>query len=287
MTPEWQAAVERGAIAELDGLVARGADLDARDAHGQTALMLGAMAGDARLVEWLATRGADLDHTAKFGLSALMLAVIRGHAEVVRVLVGAGAAVELQGTGAPGFAGRTAHDLAAARGDAASLALLPLLAPLTRETPPDPAPRFLSPATWNEAGALVDFTPRIPGDTRGRLLRGLRVHVRDHRRRDLPRHLRTLEAHYDGVAVSQARPGASTARRRALEVRYGQAPYPVVVRGHAGQAYPLGPEVPPDDIDGRNGAVVTWADGPMFYFVMSTQLEVDDVVLVAASLYAG
>ena len=48
-----------------------------------------------------------------------MLAVIRGHAEVVRVLVGAGAAVELQGTGAPGFAGRTAHDLAAARGDAA------------------------------------------------------------------------------------------------------------------------------------------------------------------------
>ena len=284
MTPEWQEAVQRGAVAELDALLSRGADVDARDRHGQTAVMLAAMSGDARLVEWLAAHGADLDHTAKFGLSAVMLAVIRGHAAVIRVLVAAGADLELKGTGAPGFAGKRAHDLAVDRGDAEASALL---APPTLAAAPDPQPRFLAPETWDQARTLVAFEPRIAADTRGRALRGLRVHVRDHRRRDLPRHLRTLEAHYDGVAVCQSRPGASSARRRALEVRYGEGATAIRIAGHEGRAYPLGPEVPPDDVDGRSAAVVTWADGAMFYFVMSTQLPVDEVTIVAASLYAA
>jgi hypothetical protein len=282
MTSEWQEAVSRGALAELAVLLSRGADVDARDRHGQTAVMLAAMDGNARVVEFLAMHGADLDHTAKFGLSALMLAVLRGHAEVVRVLVAAGADVDLKGSGAPGFTGKRAHDLAVERGDGAVAALL---APLTRETPPDPLPRFLAPATWEEAAALLTFVPRQPADTRGRVLRGLRVHVRDHRRRDLPRHLRTFEAHFDGVAVCQSQPGALAARRRALEVRYGPDATPIRIRGREGRAFPLGPEVPPDDIDGRSAAVVTWHDGPMFHFVASTQLAVDEVALVAASLY--
>jgi hypothetical protein len=283
MTPEWQEAVRRGAVAELDALLSRGADIDARDRHGQTAVMMAAMDGNARVVEFLATHGADLDHTAKFGLSATMLAVVRGHAEVVRVLVGAGAHLELKGTGAPGFAGKTAHELAIERGDPAVIALL---APLSAGDRPDPLPTFLTLATWAAAQTLVVFEPRLPADTRGRPLRGLRVHVRDHRRRDLPPHLRTLEAHYDGVAVCQSRPGAAGARRRALEVSYGRDPAVVRVAGHEGRAYPLGPEVPPDDIDGRSAAVVTWHDGAMFYFVMSTQMAVDEVAIVAASLYA-
>jgi hypothetical protein len=284
MTPEWQKAVRRGAVAELDALLSRGADIDARDRHGQTAVMLAAVEGNARVVEWLAMHGADLDHTAKFGLSALMLAVVRGHAEVVRVLVAAGASVELKGTGAPGFAGQSAYDLAMARGDDGSAALLQ---PLNQATPPDPLPRFLAPATWEEAAALMTFSPRRPADTRGRALRGLRVHVRDHRRRDLPTHLRTFEAHYDGVAVCQSRPGALGARRRALEVRYGQRGTEIRLAGHEGRAYPLGPEVPADDIDGRSAAVVAWHDGPMFHFVASTQLPLEELTIVAASLYAA
>jgi hypothetical protein len=282
MTPEWQEAVRRGAVAELAALLSRGADIDARDRHGQTAVMLAAAAGDARVVEFLALHGADLDHTAKYGLSAVMLAALRGHADVVRVLIGAGADLELKGTGAPGFAGKRAHDLAAGRGDADVAALL---APITVETPPDPMPRFLAPTTWEEATALLDFVPRRPADTRGFTLHGLRVHVRDHRRRDLPRHLRTFEAHYKGVAVCQSRPGASAARRRAMVVRYGPDVMPIRIRGHEGRAFPLGPDVPPDDIDGRSAAVVTWHDGPMFHFVMSTQLQVDELTLVAASVY--
>jgi ankyrin repeat protein len=124
MTPEWQEAVRRGAVAELDALLSRGADVDARDRHGQTAVMLAAIDGNARVVEFLALRGANLDHTAKFGLSATMLAVVRGHGDVVRVLVGAGADLELKGTGAPGFAGKTAFTLAVERADPALIALL-------------------------------------------------------------------------------------------------------------------------------------------------------------------
>jgi hypothetical protein len=57
-----------------------------------------------------------IDVTAKYGLSALMLAVLNGHADVARELARAGADLSLLGSGAPGFAGRTARDLAAARG---------------------------------------------------------------------------------------------------------------------------------------------------------------------------
>ena len=202
-----------------------------------------------------------------------MLAVTRGHGEVVRVLIGAGAAVELQGTGAPGFAGRTAHDLAAARGDAGTLALLPLLAPL-------------SPRDAAQSGAAVP----VAGDL-GRGRRAGRLHAADSRRHPRPPAARLAGARPRSppprICPSPPDPRGALRRRRGVAGAAGrlhvQAPraggalwpgaVPIVVRGHAGQAYPLGPEVPPDDIDGRSASVVTWADGPMFYFVMSTQLE--------------
>jgi uncharacterized protein len=114
---EWKDAVRRGSIHELQRLVAAGVELDSRDEHGQTALMLAAVEGNAEVVEWLVERGAALDHTAKYGLSALMLAVVNGHIDVVRALVRAGANLGLRGTGAPGFASKTALDLAIARAD--------------------------------------------------------------------------------------------------------------------------------------------------------------------------
>jgi hypothetical protein len=65
----------------------------------------------------LVAAGADLDVTAKYRLTALMLAVVAGHAAVARTLARAGTDRSVLGTGAPGFAGKSAHDLAAARGD--------------------------------------------------------------------------------------------------------------------------------------------------------------------------
>jgi ankyrin repeat protein len=112
MTREWVDAIHRGSIEDLETLIDGGADIDARDGHGQTALMLAAAEGRGDVVRWLIERGAALNHTAKFGLSALMLAVIRGHTDVVRRLADAGASISLRGTGAPGFSGKTAMDLA-------------------------------------------------------------------------------------------------------------------------------------------------------------------------------
>ena len=117
MSPEWEDAVRHGRIEKLQRLFAAGSDIDARDRHGQTALMRAAGDGHGEMVEWLLQRGAARNHTAKYGLSALMLAVIRGHVDVVRKLTNAGVDLDLKGTGAPGFASRTALDLAAARGD--------------------------------------------------------------------------------------------------------------------------------------------------------------------------
>ena len=72
-------------------------------------------AGHREVVEALIARRANLNATAKYALSALMLAIVSGHAEVGQLLADAGTDLSLRGTGAPGFAGKTAHDLAVAR----------------------------------------------------------------------------------------------------------------------------------------------------------------------------
>jgi len=86
--------------------------------------MIAAQRGESGVVRLLLEKGAALDHTAKYGLSALMLAVIAGHADIVRALVEAGADPSLRGAGAPGFAGKTALELATARGQADMVAIL-------------------------------------------------------------------------------------------------------------------------------------------------------------------
>jgi hypothetical protein len=103
------------AVAVRQGLDA-GAPIDGRDRYGQTMLMLAAHAGHEAIVSDLVARGADLDVTAKYGLSALMLAIVAGRQDVARILVAAGADTTLRGTGAAGFAGKTAADLARLRG---------------------------------------------------------------------------------------------------------------------------------------------------------------------------
>ncbi len=124
MTADWEQAARRGDLDTLRQLLAGGADIDARDAHGQTALMVAARHNHPAAVALLAGHGADLDHTAKFHLTALMIAVINGHVAIVRTLVSAGADRSVRGSGAPGFHGKTALDLAIAAGQAEVIALL-------------------------------------------------------------------------------------------------------------------------------------------------------------------
>jgi ankyrin repeat protein len=112
MMKEWDTAVREGDAKLLETLIAGGADINAKDAHGQTALMRASHKGRVNLVRLLTNHGADLNATAKYNLSALMLAVIGGHEEIVRILTEAGAELSIRGSGAPGFANKTALELA-------------------------------------------------------------------------------------------------------------------------------------------------------------------------------
>jgi ankyrin repeat protein len=105
-----------GDLPTLVDAIERGASIDARDRYGQTPIMLAAHHGCAMIVNELIARRANLDVTGKFGLSALMLAVIAGHVDIARALLAAGADTSLRATGRNAFAGRSARDLAEARG---------------------------------------------------------------------------------------------------------------------------------------------------------------------------
>lgn len=284
MTLQWKSAVHRGSVDELERLLTAGADIDARDDHGQTALMLAAAKGHDHVVEWLVERGATLDITSKYGLSALMLAVVNGRVGSVRTLTAAGADLHLRGTGAPGFAGKTALDLALARDDREMAEILRSRAEESASAT-SRNPHFESAPSWEAARTLIAFQPLDPSETAGLQLQSLRIHVRDHRHRQLRIEDRTLEAHYGGFVLSQSLKGASEARRLALEVPYGLDAREARVLGREARVYELGPEVPPDDIDGRSPAVVTWYDGDIFYLIASGEMQSEVLLRIATSLY--
>lgn len=116
MDRAWEDAIRRGGVGWIQELLAAGADVNAKDRYGQTGIMLAAREGRLDVVELLIAHHADLNVTAKYNLSALMLAVINGHVDVACALVRSGADLSLRGSGAPGFAGKTAYDLAVAQG---------------------------------------------------------------------------------------------------------------------------------------------------------------------------
>jgi len=114
MDGSWERAIKSCDIESVRRLLRAGVDVNARDKYGQTALMLAAHQGHSLIVEELVNAGANLNATAKYNLTALMLAVVAGHVSVARFLAQAGTDLKIKGSGAPGFAGKTAYDLAVA-----------------------------------------------------------------------------------------------------------------------------------------------------------------------------
>lgn len=112
MKSEWRRAAVDGDVDLIERRLDEGQAVDALDSYGQTALMLAATYGRKPVVDLLLAHDADPDLTAKYGLSALMLAIVNRHTDVAAALVAAGADTTLRGTGAPGFAGKMAGDLA-------------------------------------------------------------------------------------------------------------------------------------------------------------------------------
>lgn len=148
-------------------------------------------------------------------------------------------------------------------------------------------PHFESAESWAAARGLLAFRPVEPCDTGGLAAVSFRVHVRDHKLRELALEERTLEVSFGAFVLSQSRPGAGEARRLALEVSYGQRARELLIAGHSARVYELGPEPLPDDIDGRMPSVVTWHDAEMFYLIASGEVAAERLVQIAQSMYSS
>jgi hypothetical protein len=97
-------------------------------------------------------------------------------------------------------------------------------------------PHFETAPSWQAAQALLTLRAAEPMHTAGHRLQSLRVHVRGHKKRELPVGDRTLEAHYGSFVLSEPRKGVEEARRLALDMRHGLAARETQIAGRAAQA---------------------------------------------------
>lgn len=84
-------ALNAGAGNAATVLLQAGADPDAPIEHGMTPLMYAVAANNQKLTNFLLTAGADVNHRADEGLTPLMLAAKNSDPEMVRLLLQAGA----------------------------------------------------------------------------------------------------------------------------------------------------------------------------------------------------
>jgi ankyrin repeat protein len=90
-------AAKRGDLEVVTGLLEQGADPDAKDGDGVTALMHASESGHPAVVGILLQQGADPDlRESGYGMTALMVSSAEGHTEAVRLLVEAEADVNLK-----------------------------------------------------------------------------------------------------------------------------------------------------------------------------------------------
>ncbi len=95
LTTDLHGAAERGDLAEVQRIIAHGANLNARDSMGRTPLHEAAKGGYQEVVDVLVRCGARIDCEDRDGLTPAMLAMRWGHPVVVTSLVQAGATVNL------------------------------------------------------------------------------------------------------------------------------------------------------------------------------------------------
>jgi ankyrin repeat protein len=105
-------AAAAGQVDTVRLLIDNGADLNAKNDDGSTALMVAALKGHLEIVRTLLAAGADVSVQDLDQDSALKLAVENGHAELVKILLEQGAYYQLKN-------GRTPLMGAAERGDLA------------------------------------------------------------------------------------------------------------------------------------------------------------------------
>ncbi len=82
---------------KVKNLLSNGAEVNAKDKNGVTALLLASQNGHREVVEILLAKGAEVNaKEKKYGFTPLMLAAQNGHRGVVEVLLGKGAEVNVR-----------------------------------------------------------------------------------------------------------------------------------------------------------------------------------------------
>ena len=84
-------AAYKGDSEESSQLIAEGAEIDAKNEYGNTALMIAAIEGHLEIVKALLAGGADVNARTTGGVTALFAAESGGHTAVVEILKRAGA----------------------------------------------------------------------------------------------------------------------------------------------------------------------------------------------------
>lgn len=103
----------------IKALIERGAEVNAKEDEGWTALMVAALKGNLSAVEALLDKGADVNAQDKSGFTPLMIASRQGHIEIVRVFLEKGADVD-----AKSYWGNKASTMASKKGHAQIAELL-------------------------------------------------------------------------------------------------------------------------------------------------------------------
>ena len=92
-------AAKQGDTATVEALLEQGADVNARERKGQTALIRAALLGHTDTVQALLAAGADVNAKGKLGWTALMWVAGKGHTDTVQALLAAGADVNAKDRG--------------------------------------------------------------------------------------------------------------------------------------------------------------------------------------------
>lgn len=91
---EWPTLAATATTDQIDAVLAEGADVDATDTVGRTAILIAAKAGRLDVVRHLVAVGADVDRQDQICLNPFLWGCISGNLDLVRLMVQSGADLE-------------------------------------------------------------------------------------------------------------------------------------------------------------------------------------------------